>query len=266
MFLPPAFLYETFAEARKGTNRFLTALRSGKSLEEAAGPLIEISRANPGLVVLWRGGMSMIPSRERHFHLDLPWRRIDNLAFEHDKPELLLRAAEALEHAWAFAGLVASQFYWVVRTAKGQLRFLEAARRHWPALTSIGQRYTDGVPTGMSLSQLPTLVTGCLGRQGADMGPFIAGAPLTTEALESALAHLPRFTVVALLQRGCVDEATQLLRGRKDFALVSLAEHFLAFGLEDVACRAVEEYVTEDPHGIVAEWLAGRGNLARTVR
>jgi hypothetical protein len=77
---------------------------------------------------------------------------------------------------------------------------------------------------------------------------------------------LPGFRVRAALERGDVAAATELLAGHKDITLVSLAEHFLAFDLDDEACRAVERLGVDDPHGIVRDWVAGRGNRHRTVR
>jgi hypothetical protein len=132
-----------------------------------------------------------------------------------------------------------------------------------PTLTSVGARYTRGLSTGQGLEALPTLVRYALARQGA---AWLGPEPLTVARLDQELEVLPGFRVRAALERGDVAAAIELLAGHPDIPLVSLAEHFLAFDLDDEACRAVERLGVDDPHGIVRDWLAGRGNRHRTVR
>lgn len=61
---------------------------------------------------------------------------------------------------------------------------------------------------------------------------------------------------------GDVSSAVAALAGHEGITLLSLAEHFLEFGLDDMACEAVARFSASPPHGSVATWLAGRGNLA----
>jgi hypothetical protein len=257
--LVPAQLYAVHAEASRAAGRFVTAVKKGTPVREAAGLLVEVSDGTPGLLVLDRC-WSQVPATSPQFHLDLPWRK---LAALDDRAPFERASNEALDDAWAFAALAGSQQYRVVKPAARQLRFLEAARRHWPTLTSVGARYSQGSETGEGLETLPTLVGYALVRQGA---AWRGQEPLTVERLDRELDALPGFRVRAALERGDVAAASELLAGRKDVTLASLAEHFLAFDLDDEACRAVERHVVDDPHGIVRDWLAGRGNRNRTVR
>jgi hypothetical protein len=258
--LVPAQLYAVHTDASRAAGRFVTAVKKGTPVREAAGPLVEVAEDRPGLLVV-DGPRSGLPVTGPQFQLNVPWRR---LATSLDDAETFERVScEALDDAWSFVGLAGSQ-HQVVRTAAKQLRFLEAARRHWPTLTSVGPRYTRGSLTGESLETLPTLVRFALARQG---GTWLGYEPLTVERLDRELDALPGFRVRAALERRDIAAATELLAGRRDaVTLASLAEHFLAFDLDDEACRAVERHVVDDPHGIARDWLAGRGNRTRTVR
>jgi hypothetical protein len=130
-FLVPACLYAPVKDARRAAGPLATALLRGQRLAQAAGPLVEVSPATPGLVVVHRS-WSSVSTREPHFHIDLPWRRILDKTLERPDFARLDRVVEAVRHhAWAFAALAGSQHYPVVRRATTQLRFLEVARVHW---------------------------------------------------------------------------------------------------------------------------------------
>jgi hypothetical protein len=259
MFEVPASLYASKASARTAARRIAAALAKGGSPVEAAGPLVPITPENAGLIVLARG-WSSIPTEAPQFHIDLPWRELENRA---DRASFVGIVHSALEHTWVLAGLVGSQQYSIVRSAAAQLRFLDAAREHWASIVAVGARYTTGSNYGESIETTPTLVHFCLARQGATVVPR---EPLTPTRLDVHLANLPGYRVRDLLAHGDVDAALELLDGHRDITTCSLAEHFLAIGKDDEACRRVIELAVPDPHGCVADWLAGRGNPARLVR
>lgn len=168
-----------------------------------------------------------------------------------------------LAQPWSFIGVLGGQLYDAVRTAAAQLRVLEAAAMHWPVLAAVGARYTRGQNFGQPLADMHTLVTFCLARQGAPEGDL---QHLTPARMHGHIGHLPGFRVRALLEAGDVTRAVATLAGYDGITLLSLAEHFLAFGLDDVACDVVARSSTSDPYGNVAEWLAGRGDPSRLVR
>jgi hypothetical protein len=261
-FLVPACLYALVKDARRAAGPLATALVRGKPLAQAAGPLVEVSPATSGLVVVGRY-WSSVSTGEPQFHIDLPWKRIVDKTLERPDLARLDRVVEeALSHAWAFTALAGSQHYPVVRRAATQLRFLEAARTHWSCATCIGPRYSTGQSVGQPIEKLPSLVRFCLTRQGSRLP---GDRLLTSEVLEAELENLPGFQVRSRLLAGDVAGATELLRDREPLALLSLAELFFEHGQEEAACRAVELYVGADPHGFVKRWLSGRGDLSRTV-
>jgi hypothetical protein len=217
----------------------------------------------PGLVVLDRC-WSSIPAGTPQFHLDLPWRCLFDAPSRRRLIPSILAEVEraALEEPWSFIGLLGGQQYQVVRTAAAQLRVLDAARKHWAVLASVGARYTRGRADGAPLAGSPTLVNFCLGRQGAPPGL----GDLTQEALDAVLSDLPGFRIASLLAAGDVDAALRVVDGHHQIPLVSLAEHFVVAGFEAEVCAVVAANAEPDPHGTVGRWLAGRGDLTRTVR
>jgi hypothetical protein len=241
-------------------------MRKGKSVADAVGTeLVEVTPDRPGLLVLDRR-RSMISSEEPQFHLDQPWGQLYAAALKGRDWALFDRATEeAWKHAWSFVALAGGQYHHscIARTALAQLQLLETARVHWPTLVAVGGRYTQGMDWGESLEEVHTLVGFCLARQGAARDP---SSPLTFTRLVEMIDTLPGHRIRALLASGDVDSAIALLDDRQEVVLLSLAEHFLAFGLDDVACRAVEARCKSDPYGHVRKWLDGRGNLSRTVR
>jgi hypothetical protein len=46
---------------------------------------------------------------------------------------------------------------------------------------------------------------------------------------------------------------------------LSLAEHFVEFGHDELVCEIVRRRNLPDPHGSVRKWLAGAGDATRTV-
>jgi hypothetical protein len=262
-FAVPAVLFGTAADVTKAARRAVTALRKGGALDQVFGETMVRVADVSGLVVLDRQ-WSLVPANERNVHLDVLFRQLTDAFLKKDEEPLLLRAtAEALEHAWSFAGLAGGQNFLAVRAAAAQVRFLEAARRHWRSLVSVGPRYTHGSNVGSELSTMNTLVGFCLARQGAEASSLL---PLTPARLDELLASLPGFRVLERLRAGDASGARDLLVGREDIPLCTLAEHFFAFDLEDFATRTVEELAPPDPHGIVRDWLRGRGNPNRRVR
>jgi hypothetical protein len=262
--LVPSALYGRTADVRRAAGRFVTAVRKGRSLREALnGYMVPVDAEHPGLIVLDRK-WSIVGTDDPHFHLDLPWRRLSDAALKLDDDASFEHASrQALAEPWSFIGLLGGQLYAAVRTAAAQLRTLEAAHAHWPVLAAVGARYTRGSNVGRPLEEMHTLITFCLARQGAPMHDL---QDLTPVRLHKHIVYLPGVRVRALLQTGDVSSAVAALAGHDGITLLSLAEHFLEFGLDDVACEAVARFSTSDPHGIVAEWLAGRGNRSRRVR
>lgn len=263
-FLVPSAFYGYTDNVRRAAARFATAIRKGCSVRGSLnGDMVPVDAEHPGLIVLDRR-WSSVGTADPHFHLDLPWRRLSEAALKFRDPASFERASrEALSEPWSFIGLLGGQLYEAVRTAAAQLRTLEAAHMHWPVLGAAGARYTQGSNVGKVLADMHTLVTFCLARQGA---PTHALQDLTPARLHQHIVRLPGIHVRALLESGDVNSAVAVLAGHDGVTLASLAEHFLAFGLDDVACEAVVRFSTSDPHGIIAEWLAGRGNQFRLVR
>lgn len=260
----PAALYTRTDEVRRTAARFVTAVRKGRAITDAFGDeLVPVDAKHPGLLVLDRA-WSLIPTAAPQFHLDLPWRRLCDTCLAHDDDETLARARrEALAAPWSFIGLVGGHRYPAVFTAAAQLEVLEAAVVHWPQLAAAGARYTTGSNVGKPLTEMNTLVTFCLARQGAPRDDLHDLTPVRLEKHVSSLAGL---RVRAQLARGDVTRALAELKGHQDIALCSLAEHFLRHGLDDEVCAAVTRISKgKDPHGIVARWLARRGDPHRLV-
>jgi hypothetical protein len=259
--LGPGALYGPAAEVRRAAARFVTAVRKGCSVIEAfRDDPVSVDAGHRGLVVLDRR-WSSISSDQAQFHLDLPWRQLHDWSIKNDDYAGFERASvEAFAQPWSFVGLLGGQIYDPVRTAGAQLQVVKAAAAHWPVLTAIGARYTQGNNQGELLENLPTLVTFCLARQGAPLDDL---GNLTAERLRKHIAHLPGIRVRALLEQGDVAGAVALLAGHEESALLSMAEHFFAFELRDVACEAVARISTSDPYGNVGRWLAGAGKPAR---
>jgi hypothetical protein len=261
--LVPSALYGCTADVQRAARRFVTAVRKGRPIREALnGDMVSVDADHPGLIVLDRQ-WSIVGTGDPHFHLDLPWRRLSDAAMKLDEHASFEQASrQALTEPWSFIGLLGGQLYEAVRTAAAQLRMLEAALLHWPVLAAVGARYTRGSNVGSPLEDMHTLITFCLARQGAPMHDL---QDLTPTRLRKHVVHLPGVRVRALLESGDVSSAVASLAGHDGITLLSLAEHFLGFGLDDLACEAVARFSTSDPHGTVARWLAGRGDLARLV-
>ena len=238
-------------------------LRRGERLVDVAGNDWVDAAGAPGLVVLDRRWSLISPSSPQ-FHADLLWTVLSGSAELGDSNwSVYLRSAdEALTLTWAFAGILDSQRYELVRRADQQLRFVSAARQHWVSLTSLGSRFSTG-GEGRRLEDLPSLVTFCLARQGAPVSEL---QPLTAQQLEQLASSLPGFRMRELAREGKLQDAAALLKDHREIALVSLAEHLVDFGYDDVACQAVENVASPDPHAIVRRWLDGRGNAERSVR
>lgn len=260
----PRFLHGPSAEVRKAVGRRVTALRRGSSVAELVDDLVDAASDPEALIVLDRQ-WSLIPADRPQFHVDVLWRQLFDRAVRERSWTLFDRAtAEAIAEPWSFAGLVGSQLYRAVRTAARQLAFIDAARTHWPVLRAVGRRYTAGSNAGALLDELARLLHFSLARQGVP-NDLLRGA-LTEARIEELAASLPGHRVREKLAAGDVDGALVLLRGRDDTRTLSLAEHFLAHGLDDRVCDYVGSLGIPDPHGHVAQWLAGRGNQDRVVR
>jgi hypothetical protein len=259
MFEVPECLYAPVAKARSSARRMATAHAKGASAAEVAGPLVAITPERAGMIVLDRM-WSSIPADAPQFHLDQPWTALHARC---DLTTFARIASSAMQVGWAFAGLAGSQHYTVVRTAAAQLRFLDLARSYWPALVAVGRRFTKGSNNADSIEPHARLLHFCLARQGA---PRLATGQLVPAPLEDHLSTLPGYRVRDLVAHGEIAAALELLRGHDAVTTCSLAEHLVVAGYDDEACRRVIELGVPDPHDIVAQWLAGRGDPARLVR
>jgi len=110
---------------------------------------------------------------------------------------------------------------------------------------------------GCNLAELHTLVDFCLARRGAPTNEF---PPLTAALLDRLMNDLPGAKVRRLIARGRLDDAASEVRLHREIPLVSLAEHFVDAGFDDLACSIVRSVDAPDPYGIVRKWLAGQGN------
>jgi len=265
VFTFPESLYGPTAAVRTSVRRFATEILRSESAESVLrGPHIDVA-SYPGRVVLERGRLAPVAA-ERNFHADLLWSELSKSVFKKFNGEdaftrLRALAALGMGEAWWFVGLSSSQSYYLVRRASLQLKFLEYALQHWETLLSIGSRYFPFA----ALETTPTLVSFCLARQGAPIKkePFRA---LTGSRLKELIDDLPGERMRALVVRGDFTEAARVLAGHGDIPALSLAEHLLDVGQDALACQLVRELNLPDPHGIVAEWLAGEGNPERNVR
>jgi len=262
--LCPAALYGPVAAAGRAGGRMVTRLVRGATVAEAAGELVAVSEHPDAWIVLARM-WSHVDTKRPQFHLDRPVHALCGRAGIGDQffggdPDCVFERVrrDLLAHAWSFAAIAGSQRYWFVWRAAAQLDFAAAAGTHWPVLDATGPRFSCG-GTPKPFADVCHLLRFSLGRQGARWDG-------TTAGLAHAVATLPGAAVRRALEAGDVDAATRMLTGHGDIVVCSLAEHFLAFGLDDEACRAVEATGVEDPHGIVAQWLAGRGDPRRLVR
>ena len=205
---------------------------------------------------------STISSSEPQFHADLLWtalssRTVGGKHWLEGKDEFVAIATAGLGHAWAFAGLVASQHYVVVDDAERQLGVLEAARIHWERLLSVGPRYTQGSESPGGLEGFPTLVGFCLARQGA---PLPDDAPMTLAHLDSLLADLPGRRVRDRVAKGKLEEAGGEIRRHHDpIVLATLAEHLVSAGHAQRAFDLVKSVKVDDPSCIIEQWLDSGG-------
>lgn len=262
--LVPSSLYGRTTDVRRTAGRFVTSIRKGGSIRDALSDnMVAVDDNHPGLIVLDRRSSS-IGTDKPHFHIDLPWRRLSDVMLKVKNMRSFERASrEALTQPWSFIGLLGGQLYEAVRSSAAQLHTLKAAALHWSTLASVGARYTQGSNVGELLADMHTLVTFCLARQGADVHDL---RDLTPTRLHKHIAHLPGVRIRALLEVGDVTSALSLLEGHQGIPLLSLAEHFLNFGHDDVASSAVTRISTSDPHGNVTRWSADRGNFSRLVQ
>ena len=260
----PVILYGPTAQVRKAAGKAATKILRENTLQFLIeGPHIDVA-SHPGSVVLARRWITP-RANEPNYHADLLWKELERRVFgKLTGEELFARLSQlarmGLSEAWWFAGLLESESYFVVSRAVSQLEFLDHAREHWSTLLSVGNRYS---PTS-SLETSATLVNFCLARQGAPITkpPFL---PLTVPRLEVLLDDLPGFQVRELLAQGNVDDAFQVLEGHDEVPLLSLAEHFVEFGHDDLVCETLRRRNLPDPHGIVRKWLARAGDSTRTV-
>jgi hypothetical protein len=261
----PESLYGSTKQVRPYVGRLATKVLQDGSLDEILRqPVIDVA-AYTGWFVLSRG-MVNPPAEQANFHADLLWKELERrlrkkLSWLEASERLTAIAATGLEHAWWFASLLQSQSYQLVRRASLQLRFLAHAETHWHSLVSVGARYA---PLG-DLERSPTLVSFCLARQGAPIltPPFL---PLSSPRLLGLLGDLPGRRMQRLVAQGRTSDAVALLTGYGEITALSLAEHLVDAGHDELACQAVRALNFADPHGIVRDWLADEGNPRRTVR
>jgi hypothetical protein len=261
----PAFMYGAYDEVRRAAGRAVTQVLRANSLQPIwDGTYLDVAPLG-GVIVLDRR-WSSISASEPNVHADVFWKilesRLEKGADGASKFKSFVESG--LSEAWCFVGVVDSSRYFLVRRASEQLRFLGHARAHWPALLGAGTRYSTGNYYGEDLAQLTTLVSYCLARQGA---PQKALHPLTSARLDELMSELPGAKVQQSIHDGRLDEAAAEVRRHEEVVLLSLAEHFVEAGLDDLACSIVESVNSPDPYGVVVrEWLAGRGNPNRWVR